>query len=98
MTKEELFELTNIDPWWLAQLEELHLTGWGGVACTAPQLGEGMGPCSSIFRNTLYLPCKHIRTRTHVLLWTNSPQSPVATSYASVHGLGILHQIFTPTY
>lgn len=26
MTKEELFELTNIDPWWLAQLEELHLT------------------------------------------------------------------------
>jgi len=24
MTKEELFELTNIDPWWLAQLAELH--------------------------------------------------------------------------
>lgn len=24
MTKEELFELTAIDPWWLAQLEELH--------------------------------------------------------------------------
>lgn len=24
MTKEELFELTNIDPWWLAQMEELH--------------------------------------------------------------------------
>lgn len=27
MSKEELFELTNIDPWWLAQLEELHATG-----------------------------------------------------------------------
>eukprot|EP00879_Flechtneria_rotunda_P008192 GHRR01008582.1.p1 GENE.GHRR01008582.1~~GHRR01008582.1.p1 ORF type:complete len:946 (+),score=318.01 GHRR01008582.1:215-3052(+) len=26
MTKEELFELTAIDPWWLAQLEELHNT------------------------------------------------------------------------
>jgi hypothetical protein len=26
MTKEELFELTAIDPWWLAQLEELHTT------------------------------------------------------------------------
>lgn len=26
MTKEELFELTAIDPWWLAQLEELHMT------------------------------------------------------------------------
>ncbi|KAF6262033.1 hypothetical protein COO60DRAFT_1621809 [Scenedesmus sp. NREL 46B-D3] len=26
MTKEELFELTAIDPWWLAQLEELHQT------------------------------------------------------------------------
>lgn len=24
MTRDELFELTNIDPWWLAQLEELH--------------------------------------------------------------------------
>lgn len=24
MTKEELFDLTAIDPWWLAQLEELH--------------------------------------------------------------------------
>jgi hypothetical protein len=24
MSKEEVFELTNIDPWWLAQLEELH--------------------------------------------------------------------------
>ncbi|KAI8463160.1 MAG: hypothetical protein J3K34DRAFT_527209 [Monoraphidium minutum] len=24
MTKEELFELTNIDPWWLAQMEEIH--------------------------------------------------------------------------
>lgn len=29
MTKEELFELTKIDPWWLAQLEELHTTGGG---------------------------------------------------------------------
>lgn len=29
LTKEELFELTNIDPWWLAQLHELHETeGW----------------------------------------------------------------------
>jgi hypothetical protein len=27
MSKEELFELTNIDPWWLAQMEELHTTG-----------------------------------------------------------------------
>ena len=24
MSKEELFELTYIDPWWLAQMEELH--------------------------------------------------------------------------
>jgi carbamoyl-phosphate synthase large subunit len=24
LTKDELFELTAIDPWWLAQLEELH--------------------------------------------------------------------------
>jgi hypothetical protein len=31
MTKDELFELTNIDPWWMAQLEELHLTGIQGV-------------------------------------------------------------------
>jgi carbamoyl-phosphate synthase large subunit len=38
-TKEQLFELTAIDPWWLAQLEELHaIEGcvgwfgfWGGV-------------------------------------------------------------------
>lgn len=29
MTKEELFELTNIDPWWLAQLDDLHTTGTG---------------------------------------------------------------------
>lgn len=29
MTKEELFELTKIDPWWLAQLEELHqVSAW----------------------------------------------------------------------
>jgi hypothetical protein len=27
MSKEELFELTKIDPWWLAQMEELHQTG-----------------------------------------------------------------------
>lgn len=29
MSKEELFELTAIDPWWLAQMEELHqIEGW----------------------------------------------------------------------
>jgi hypothetical protein len=29
ITKEELFEITAIDPWWLAQLEELHqIEGW----------------------------------------------------------------------
>ena len=29
MTKEEVHELTAIDPWWLAQLEELHsIEGW----------------------------------------------------------------------
>jgi hypothetical protein len=31
MTKEELFELTAIDPWWLAQLEELHATEVSGL-------------------------------------------------------------------
>lgn len=40
MSKEELFELTNIDPWWLAQMEELHQTGaltWGNIRVALAQ-------------------------------------------------------------
>lgn len=29
LTNDELFELTKIDPWWLAQLRELFDVRWG---------------------------------------------------------------------
>jgi hypothetical protein len=49
MTKEELFELTAIDPWWLAQLEELHTTEVG--VNMIKSLIETMGVNMMVFSN-----------------------------------------------
>lgn len=75
MSKEELFELTNIDPWWLAQLEELHTTGEeGGCQQASRHSWPGLWDCSDglcllqLVRRAHQSSCKQIQLKTYIVI------------------------------